>query len=203
MTIRPGEEWGSEVPRPGDLRVARDDAELAALLTDGSGAPTGVAAGDLFRTIGARPIGDRSVLRQLSLDLVRVTVDGGEPVASVAHVVIRAPTAVGSWWRGPVTAVMNAEFIGTWDVAPRGHPNDGRVEVFEIDASMSIRQRLAVARRMRSASHLPHPLISRRSVRSAAIEHDRPMDVIVDGVRRCRGRHVAIEVEPDAATLHA
>ena len=201
MTIRPGEEWGTDVLRPADLVVAADDAELASLLTDDD-VPTAVAGGDLSRTVGARSIEGRATLRRLPVDLVRVTLDG-EVMAAVAHVVIRRPRRRGSWWRGPVVAVMNAEFIGDWDVAPRGHPNDGRVEVFELDAAMPVRQRAAVARRMRSASHLPHPLIARRSARSADWSFDRPMEVVVDGRVRGRFRRISIEVLPDAGVLHA
>ena len=98
---------------------------------------------------------------------------------------------------------MNAEYVGPYDVAPRGHPNDGRVETFLIDASMPFRQRLAVRRRLRNATHLPHPMIATRPVRSGDWNFDNEMAVRIDGVAAGRARRVRIDVEPDAATLYA
>jgi diacylglycerol kinase family enzyme len=98
---------------------------------------------------------------------------------------------------------MNAEFLGDWDVAPRGHPNDGRAEVVEVDASMRIRDRLAARGRLRAGAHLPHPDISTRSIRSASWTFERPMQVIVDGHGLGRAREITLRVVPDAATVYA
>ena len=38
---------------------------------------------------------------------------------------------------------MNVDRLGHWDVAPRAHPNDGRVDVVEVDAAMSAARPLA------------------------------------------------------------
>ncbi len=42
-----------------------------------------------------------------------------------------------------IVAVMNVDHLGAWDVAPRAHPNDGWLDVIEVDASMSLRCALA------------------------------------------------------------
>jgi len=203
MTIEKGADWGRTVPRPAGLRVAADDAELAAMLVDGSGLPTAVAAGDLFKTMGSRPVGDRSELMEFPLDLVDVTVDGSRSTVVVAHVVARLPGRLGGPWRGPILAVMNAEFIGDYDIAPRGHPNDGRVETFRVAVDMTARQRWELRRRLRSASHLPHPQIATRSVRTATFDFDVPMRVVADGVDLGWGRSISIKVRPDAAMVHS
>ena len=62
--------------------------------------------------------------------MLRVDADGRR-LTAVAHVVARGG---GPWWRGPIVAVMNADRLGRWDVAPRAHPNDGRLDVVEVDA---------------------------------------------------------------------
>ena len=67
---------------------------------------------------------------ELPIDLLEVATDRGAAIAC-AHVLVRSSWSRGGWWHGPVIAVMNAQFLGDWDVAPRGHPNDGRVEVVE------------------------------------------------------------------------
>lgn len=203
MTIKPHEEWGSEVPRPADLVVVPDDAGLARHLTTDPDAPVALSGGDLFRTIGARPVADREVLRQLPLDLLRVSLDERGPLTAVAHVVVRSPWWRGSWWRGPVSMVMNAEFVGDWEVAARGHPNDGRAEWFELDGSTSIRQRRAIAHRLPSASHLPHPSITRRTGRSHELFLAAPSTVLVDGVDQGRARRVHVTVDADAAVFFA
>ncbi len=46
---------------------------------------------------------------------------------------------------------MNAQFLGRWDVAPRGHPNDGRLDV--LDADLPLDERLQV----RGAPARRHP----------------------------------------------
>lgn len=203
MTISKGSSWGHPVVRPGELRIAATDAELATLLTDGTGHPVAASGGDLFRTMGSRPIGGRNELMAFPLDVVDVELDGRAPVVAVAHVLARLPARRGGAWRGPILVVMNAEFIGDADVAPRGHPNDGRVETLVVDESMTARQRWASRRRMRNATHLPHPQISTRSVRNATYDFDTALRVFADGVDVGSARSITVTVRPDAAVVHS
>lgn len=201
MTIEKGASWGEIVERPSELHIVADDAALAAALS-GDAAPLAVRSGDLFATVGGRPVEGRDQLLRVPIDAVRVRLDGGEGLLAVAHVVLRAPWWAGGPLRGGICVVMNAEFLGRLELAPRGHPNDGRVEVLEFSADVPLRQRLAMRRRARSAAHLPHPGISTRSVRSVTWSFERPRVAVVDGVRRGRVRDVAIEVVPDRGVLH-
>lgn len=203
MTISKGADWGETVQRPSDLRVAADDHDLAVMLGDGSGQPTAVSSGDVFRTVGARPLGDRGELLALPFDLLRVSLDDAEPMVAVAHVLARAPWRAGGWWRGEALAVMNAEFVGEYDVAPRGHPNDGRAETLRVGPEMGFRQRWEVRRRLPSARHLPHPLIATRPIRSMTWEFDRPQVIAADGRSLGLARRLTIDVDADAAVLHA
>jgi hypothetical protein len=203
MTIRRGDAWGRTVARPAGLRVVADDAALAEALADGSGRPTAVAGGDLARTLGNPAVGDRTELVEFPLDLMEVRLDGGMTRTAVAHVVVRSPWWRGSWWTGPLLAVMNAEFVGAWDVAPRGHPNDGRVEALEADTALSIRQRVSARRRLPLGTHVPHPLISSRSIREHTWTFRRPMHVAIDGRPAGRSVTVGVRVLADAAVVHA
>ncbi len=203
MTIKPHQEWGTDVDRPADLEIVGGDAELARRFDERPHDPIAVRAGDLHRTIGARPLADRRTLRSLPLDLLRVRLDGAAPITAVAHVVARSPWSRGGWWRGPVSVVMNAEFLGDWDVATRGHPNDGRAERFDLAADVGVRQRRANARRLPTGTHLPHPGIARRPGVSHTLEFERPRHVWIDGVRRGVARLVEVTVDADAATLLA
>lgn len=199
VTIERGRSWGQAVPRPDTVVVASSDAELAGLLDDPA-AQVALRGGDMFTTLGARPPDGRTEFQRLPVDLVDVRLDGAAHRA-VSHVVVRSPRWLGGSARGELIVVMNAEYLGGLDVAPRGHPNDGKVEVFTISSELGLRQRLAVRRRARSASHLPHPSITTRSVRSARWEFDHPRVVVVDGVARGRAAVVEVDVVPDAHHL--
>lgn len=205
MTIRPGDAWGRSVARPDALIVAAGDADIVAavLAAQRDGPPVAVGGGDLARTLGNPPLADRAELNELPIDLVVVTVDGGPAHTACAHVTAHSPWWRGGWWRGPVVIAMNAEFLGGLDVAPRGHPNDGRIEVFEVASSMSVRARLAARRRARHAGHVPHPDITTRSLRRADWQFAAPMAVRVDGRRVGAARRMEIRVEPDAAVVYA
>ena len=196
--------------RPDDLVAVHGDHAVAEALRQRPGAPIRVASGDLARTLGVGASGEagterpgRSTIVEFSIDLVEVTLDGREPVVACAHVVARSPWSRGHWLRGPILAVMNAEFIGDWDIVPRGHPNDGRVEAVEVAATMSLRDRLAARRRLRSATHLPHPEIRTRSVRSYEWSFAHALEVLIDGRSAGRATSIAVAVVADAAVVYA
>jgi diacylglycerol kinase family enzyme len=98
---------------------------------------------------------------------------------------------------------MNTDHLGRWSVAARNHPGDGRVEIIEVAASMSWRQRFTARRRLPAGTFLPHPDIGTRSVPSAVWSFERPMHVVVDGRSVGSTRHLRVTVEPDAFELHA
>jgi hypothetical protein len=206
MTIRKGQEWGTDVPVPSDLVIARSDRELGALVASDPDRPLAVGHGDLHRTLGAPVLGrtgsgaGRTRARRVDMDLLRVELDDAVTVA-VAHVIARRPGALG-WWRGPVIGVFNVEHLHRWDPAPGGHPNDGRAEVIEVSASMELRARFQAWRRLPSGSHLPHPAISlsRRSEMSWTFE--RPLTAYIDGERHGSTRTMRVTVEADAYHLY-
>lgn len=202
MTVRPGTEWGRLGPVPADCVRVRSDAELQALVDrhrrTGSALPTvALLGGDLMRAVGGT--GDERRLADpvplLPTDVVRVTADG-RTLWAVAHVVARR-----SWWRGQVVAAMNGQYLGTWDVAPRAHPNDGRVDVVVVAAAMGLRERVRARRRLGAGTHLPHPAIDVRRVRTTTFDFERPMRIFADGVDVGVARRLTIEVEPDAVTV--
>lgn len=208
MTIKPGEPWGRTIDRPIDLVVVAGDAELARHLAsarDGrNGPPVFAVDGDFARTLGAPMIDGRLTINELPVDLIDIRLDGGAVTATAcAHVIISNPWWRGGWWRGSVVVVMNAEYIGEWDVAPRGHPNDGRVEVFEIGSTFGVRMRWQARRRVRSATHVPHPGIDTRTVRTASWSFGKPMSIAVDGRRIGSAAAVEVTVAPDAAVVYA
>jgi hypothetical protein len=120
---------------------------------------------------------------------------GGVERAFVAHLVARR-----SWWRGEVVAAMNAEHLGPWDVAPRGHPNDGRLDVVHV-VDLGLHDRWKAWRRLPTGTHVPHPAISVRPTASADLALRRPLRVLLDGRPAGSTDHLAIRVDPDALTV--
>ena len=198
MPIRKGEPWGVPGGLPADGVVVRSDAEAREVVTNArrEGAPVpplGLLGGDLCRTLG----GTGQAARLTTEAAVRLPVDLGAVLLDgrlhwfVSHLVVRR-----SWWVGRVVVVMNGQFLGPWDVAPRGHPNDGRLDV--LDADLPVGERLKVRARLPTGTHLPHPGIEERHVAAVQIELDRPTPVWLDGVRVGAVRTLSVRTEPDA-----
>ena len=191
MTISKGVAWGVPAPLPPGGAVAATDAEAASLM--GSHEPVGLVGGDLCRTLGGHGSAERltsSDAVTFPVDAISVSLDGAPALNAVAHVVART---VG--WRRAFVA-MNAQWLGEWNVAPRGHPDDGKVETLEW--SLSRRAARQVLARMRLGSHLPHPRIATTSTSSSSVAFHRAQWVWVDGVRVGRARALTGVVAPDA-----
>jgi hypothetical protein len=182
---------------PPDGVVVRSDAEAREVVTAArrAGDPVpalGLLGGDLCRALGGT--GDEARLREggtlLPVDLGAVLVDG-RLHWFVAHLVARR-----GWWRGRLVAAMNAQHLGAWDVAPRGHPNDGKLDVVEADLSLG--DRWKARSRLPTGSHVPHPGITERHVAAVQLDLDPGMRVWLDGVPLGEARSLAVRVEPDA-----
>ena len=202
MTIRKGEPWGVAAPTPVDRTVLTTDGAVhdwvaAQRERHEPVRPFGLGGGDLARTVAGGPhVADEAECTMLPLDLVRV--DGeGKTEWSVAHVVCRR-----SWWTGEVVLAMTAEFLGDADVSPRSHPNDGRVDVVRIAASMTPRTRWQARRRSVTGAHVPHPQITVARCESTELSFARPLVVWVDGRRWITTDRLTLTVEPDAYTAY-
>lgn len=198
MTIRKGEAWGQPGSLPRHGVVVRSDREAREIITAARRAgepipPLGLLGGDLCRTLGGT--GDEARLRSdeamiLPVDLGSVLIDGRLHWFA-AHLVAKR-----SWWHGRVVVAMNAQYIGHWDVAPKGHPDDGRLDV--LDGDLPLGQRIQARRRLGHGTHVPHPGIEVRRVAAIQIDLGRAVPVELDGEPIDSARHLSIRVEPDA-----
>lgn len=201
MTIRRGEPWGEPGALPADGVVVHSDAEANDVVTRArrSGRaipPLGLLGGDLCRTLGGK--GDAGRLQSAEamtfpVDLGAVLIDG-QLHWFVAHLVARR-----SWWFGRVVAVMNAQWLGRWDLGPRSHPDDGLLDI--TDGTMSLGDRWKARRRLPTGTHLPHPALRTSRTAAATFELDPALTVHVDGRPVGRANNLAIRVEPDALTV--
>ena len=201
MTVRKGEAWGGPGALPADGVVVDSDLAARRVVTEArrSNRPIpalGLLGGDLARTCGATGREDRlrgPDAQTLPVDLGEVLVDGALHFF-VAHLVARR-----SWWRGPVVAAMNAQFLGDWDVAPRSHPGDGRLDL--VQADLAIGDRWKARTRLRSGTHVPHPGISERRVKAVQLDLAPGTAVWLDGERVGEAKALSVRVVPDALTV--
>ncbi len=207
MTLERGKDWGTPGPLPPDGVVARTDAEVRTVVetarrTGASPPPVGLLGGDLARTLGGR--GDEARLRSpeavhLPVDVGSVLLDGRQ-FWFVAHLVARSPGPLG-WWRGRVVALMNAQYRGDWDVAPRAHPGDGRFDVGDVDPAFSLADRVKARRRLGHGLHVPHPRIAQHRVATWQERFTPAQHVWLDGQSLGPVGQVVARVEPGALTV--
>lgn len=199
MTIEKGQPWGDDgATLAPDGVLIRSDAEARAVVERawraGEPAPElGLLGGDLCRTVGGRGMEARlhdGTGVGLPIDVGIAVLDGVEH-RFVAHVVARR-----SWWRGRVVAVMNAQWIGPWDVAPKSHPNDGLLDVF--DGAPSIDDRLKIRSRLLTGTHVPHPAIAQQRTPELELDLGRPTPIWLDGERVGVAQHLTLRCEADA-----
>ena len=201
MTIKKGSPYGQPgVALPADGVVVRSDGEAREVLErarrEGRDYPAlGVLGGDLCRTL-AGP-GEERRLR--SNDAVTFSVDLGEVlVDGRMHLFVAHAIARNRWWTRALVA-MNAQWLGTWNLGPRGHPNDGLLDVY--DARLRLGDLRKVRARLPAGAHLPHPRIAERRTRAVQVELDRAFPVYLDGVLVDEGSVLSMRVEPDALTV--
>ena len=198
MSIRKGTDWGRPEPVPDDAIFVNNDAEANEAVSASRRArkptpPLCLLGGDLARTLGVAD--NEASLRagegtHVQIDLGMALVDG-RLVWFVSHLVARR-----SWWRGPIVIAANAAFMGDYNVAPKAHPGDGRLDLIEADPSFS--ERLKARSRLRSGTHVPHPQIKIRRCRAAQLELTRSTPVALDGISIGEARTLSIRVEPEA-----
>lgn len=202
MSVRRNEDWGELGKMPSNAVVVTGDREVGRLVErawsdDGALPEVGLAGGDLRRALGGRRDSrqlhvDEEVLGAM-IDIGSVIVDGRR-FAFVAHVIARS-----RWWRGPVFAVMNSEWLGDWIVAPRAHPGDGYFDL--VEARLTLGDRIKARRRLPTGTHVPHPSIHVRKVTDTEIIFGTPRAVYVDGENV--GTATSIRIECHREALHA
>ncbi|MXW99377.1 MAG: hypothetical protein F4Y05_09475 [Acidimicrobiaceae bacterium] len=195
-----GVDFGVAGEIPADALAAGSDPAAARIVAEARRAnlaipPVVLTGGDLARTLGLAPA--RAMSQPEGATGARFAIDVGAALVDgrlhwfVAHLVARR-----SWWRGRLLVAANASFIGRWNAAPRSHPGDGRLDVFDADPPLAVR--LAARRRLPSGSHVPHPRITQRRIAAAQYDLDPGLDVYLDGVRLGQARTLSLRVEPGA-----
>jgi len=172
---------------------------------------------DFARAVSATRASDETPY-DLPCDALRVTASHGAPGVAVNMAVLGTAPDRARWWdrsarvrvsvdgrvvhdgRATGVVVANGEFLRGAAVIVRGHPGDGRLEVQVYAVPRG--QRGALRRRVRTASHVPHPGIVQASGRRVEIEvagHGWALES--DGLAGPRTREVVVEILPEAFVL--
>jgi hypothetical protein len=193
-----GEPWGEPASAPADVRIAGGDAEIADVV---GSHPTALVeldpdgGSDIARAVGVagRP---STGTTELSLDVIDLDDDLlavnaavlGVPPDRLRRRDRRRPVTVRvdgqTRFEGRATTVVIAtgQYLRGADLAPRGHPGDGRVEVqvYALDPL----QRRRMRRRLATGTHVPHPGIVEATGRSVEVTAPVLWPLEVDGCPR-------------------
>jgi hypothetical protein len=204
---------GAGAPPPADLSVAGDDRTLARWVADHPGALVAfepAPTSDLARAVG---LGAGPRTTTMSLDALRL----GDGDLAVNMVVLGTPpdrltrfsrrlaltltvdgTAVAAT-RATTVVIATGQYLRGLDVVPRGHPGDGRLEVYVY--RLRPRERRAMRARLPHGTHVPHPRITARPGRHVDVVAAAPAALEVDGEARPPVRALSVEVVPNAYRL--
>lgn len=220
--LGPLEEGGPVADTDTDLAAAVEHHVVSR--ASGESPPViGLSNGDLHSTLGgaaARLPTDPDAWR-FPVDAIVVRRGGADqPVVAMAHVVAfrqsddpgfrarlamlvsgagrRAELRRMPWFVDETLVVANAAFVGDWNVAPRSHPNDGRLHVTR--GRLPRRDRRGLETRLRTGTHLPHPDLA--TSRPKALDSGAgPWRLFVDGVDHGLTDRFSVQVVPDAVTV--
>jgi hypothetical protein len=193
MTIRKFGSYGTPVLRPPTLNVLRSDLEIAQHYVSGDSAtPCTVTRGSIAESLGisremsfidAQP-NQQMTLVDIDLLQIEYRTTTSTKLGSRASSRIVVAGTIALQHRTPLSTCLllsNSGILRSRDVLPRAHPNDGFVDVLEVDPKITMRQLAIAWSRSATGSHLPHP--SFRVSRSSDFQWTgSPAQMIADGV---------------------
>ena len=189
--------FGVRGPVPDDSVFATDDHSVAELVIAGVRNVL-LEGGDLGRSLGinAPPPerGGQCVLCAVDVIDIRAISAAGDDRRFVAA----STLSFGRWGSG-VDFITSTGFLDGLEICPRSHPGDGMLDRLAVAPGLSFRRRVAIRRRMRSGSHLPHPALS--VFRSTAFILRGPRKLTVDGVPRGVFTELQCNVRPSALVI--
>ena len=193
MTISKHGSYGTPVSRPPTLNVLQSDLEIAQHYVSGHTAtPCTVTNGSIALSLGIssemnfRDSVSNQQMTLVNIDLLQIDFRTRPPStansSTSSRIVVAGTIAIQH--RTPLSTCLilsNSGILRSRDVLPRAHPNDGFVDVLEVDPKISIRQRAIAWSRSATGSHLPHPNF--RVSRSIDFQWSgSPARMIADGV---------------------
>ena len=207
MTIGRLSPYGTSVVRPQHLGVLRSDREIADdYLKGDQRAFNTVIQGSIAQALGitsnVSESNDHALVTHVLIDLLQVefgttdTHDKPTSIVVAGSIVLQHRTLLKTH-----LIISNSGIVRGRDVLPRAHPNDGYVDVLEIDEAITTRQRLSAWNRANTGSHLPHPQL--RASRSTEFEWSgRASRMVADDVTFAGVVWLRCKVLTDATSLY-
>ena len=196
MTISKHGLYGTPVSRPTTLHVLQSDLEIAQHYVSGDTAtPCTVTKGSIAQALGissgrVQNLDPNQQMTLVDIDLLQIdyrtttslNANANAKSSTTSRIVVAGSIAIQHRTLLSTCLILsNSGLLRSRDVLPRAHPNDGFVDVLEVDPKISIRQRAIAWRRSAIGSHLPHP--SFRVSRSIDFQWSgSPAHMIADGV---------------------
>ena len=191
--IHRGQPWGEPSCMTRDVLIVDNDQTMAH--TDRTH-EIFLSGGDIARSLGNPSVPTLgSACTEVAIDAMvcDITTSDEQSITIVAA----SSIIIGSYWKGQHVIVSNAGWIGERNVAPRSHPNDGKVEMLTMNSHMSLRQRFLAYRKMKTGTHLPHPQLSATQISTACIERQKGQKLVIDGEKFIDWTSISITVQPD------
>lgn len=207
MTISKLSAYGTSVARPQHLVVLRSDREIANdFLKGGQRTSNTVIQGSIAQALGITSHDSRTNtgahVTHVMIDLLQIEFRTTKTKDEVSRIVVAGSILLQHHTLLKTHHIIsNSGIVRGRDVLPRAHPNDGFVDVLEIDEAITTRQRLFAWRRSRTGSHLPHPQL--RASRSPEFEWSgRASRMVADDVTFAGVEWLRCTVLTDATSLY-
>lgn len=207
MTISRLSPYGTSVVRPQHLGVLHSDREIASDFGKGDqNVFNTVIQGSIAQALGitsdVSEIETRALVTHVLIDLLHVEFGTAETQKKPLSIVVAGSIVLQHHTLLKTHLIIsNSGILRGRDVLPRAHPNDGYVDVLEIDKAITVRQRLSAWRRATTGSHLPHPQI--RASRSTEFEWSgRASRMVADDVTFAGVVWLRCKVLADATSLY-
>jgi len=208
MTIRKGETWGSPCMPPSGVPVFATERSLGKHLRDVGSIPEAILkSGNLFTAVGLSDSGTSDVQLRVSLDVIRVIYTNGS-LDEIVDFALGSIVIGDRFLLGELHVLSNSGYVGSKEVLPKAHPNDGRFDLLVVEKEMKLSQRLQAWRRITTTSHIPHPLISTQQLPSfewalgGKNARSRRIRMAVDGEDVGPVTGARFEIIPDALTVY-
>ena len=164
MTIRKLGPYGTPASRPFNLVTKQSDLEIAQhFSSDNRSAPCTVTDGSIAQALGINR--DSTVhasqldqpMTLVDIDLMQIEYRTNTSKMTTSLIVAGSLAMQHRTALSTSLILSNSGILRGRDVLPRAHPNDGFVDVLEINVEITMRQRALAWHRSKTGSHLPHP----------------------------------------------
>ncbi len=203
MPISPGSKWGEEIVSPIAIRSFGSDRELGTALRDNliNSQPQcalQLVSDDFLSLLGLNDLTRRTTSIKIRIDALAISYT--DKHGRSHQDVCIGSLHIGRTLRGTLHIVTNTGWWRGHDIAPRAHPNDGKLDIVEVARTMTVRQRITAWKRSLVGTHLPHPNIA-YSQSDFYSWSGKLANLTIDGEKLGKVSHVQCRVQSDCTEI--